>query len=318
MVLGLLTVALAADPGIPATGSRMVREAPPLAADVPSLPVAKTASPRDARPKAAEDVLAPFRGLSTWIDTYDVGLTPEQQIAIADAVGVDTIFLQSSRQSTEGLIHDPERLGRTIELAHDVGIKVMLWSIPSFRDIDEDRGRAIAAMTFTTPRGDRADAFGLDIEVDSVGFVPIRTIRLLNLSRQLREFAGPGYPMAAIVLPPRQLETNTTWWPGFPYAGLAEHYDVFVPMSYSSYRGTDPFTTLVWNRDNVIVTRQLAGVPDLPVHLAGGIADNLPEVAAFVQAAFDSGAIGAGLYDLHTTLPEAWPTLRALSLSGPG
>jgi hypothetical protein len=119
--------------------------------------------------------------------------------------------------------------------------------------------------------------------------------------------------MAAIVLPPRQLEINTRWWPDFPYAGLAEHYDVFVPMSYSSFRGADPVTTYTWNHDNVVLTRQLAGVPDLPVHLAGGIADDLPDVAAFVRAAMDSGAIGAGGVQVVQARPEAWASLRALS-----
>lgn len=272
----------------------------------------------DVRPKAPVDLLVAFRGLSTWIDTYDVDLTPEQQVDRAEEAGVNAIFVQTSRQSTEGLIHDPDRLARTIELAHDAGMQVMVWSIPDFHDLERDRQRAIAAMTFTTPRGDTADAFGLDIEVEEMSFVPVRTRRLLQLSAELREFAGPDYPMAAIVLPPRQLELNTTWWPDFPYEELAEHYDVFVPMSYSSFRGDDHETTFEWNRDNATLTRELAGDPDLAVHLAGGIADDLPAVTAFVRAAFAGQVIGAGLYDLHTTTPEAWGALRALRLAPPG
>ena len=68
-------------------------------------------------------------------------------------------------------------------------------------------------------------------EVDDLADVGLRTQRVLELSAELRSWVGPDYPMAAIVLPPMQLEVNTTWWPGFPYAELAEHYDVFVPMS---------------------------------------------------------------------------------------
>ncbi len=266
----------------------------------------------DAQPKVLPDLLVAFRGLSTWIDTYDTGLTADEQIEAARAGGVNTLFVQASRPSTEGLLHDPERLGRTIELAHDVGMTVMVWTVPDFEDLDLNRQRAIAAIEFTTPRGDRADAFGLDIEVEDIAYHRIRTRRLLQLSEEIRDHVGPRYPMAAIVLPPRQLEINTTWWPEFPYAELAGLYDVTVPMSYSSYRGTDVDTTLDWNRDNVVIVRQLAGDPDLPVHLAGGIADDLPEVTAFVRAAMASDVIGAGLYDLHTTPPQAWATLRIL------
>ncbi len=279
-------------------------------------PAGKSAVVADAVPKVQPDLLASFRGLSTWIDTFDTSLTPEEQIGAARGGGVQTVFVQASRESSDGLIHDPVRLARTIELAHDAGMTVMVWTVPDLEDLALNRARAIAAIEFTTPRGDRADAFGLDIEVDDIGYHRIRNRRLLQLSAELRAHVGPAYPMAAIVLPPLQLRLNTTWWPEFPYAELAAHYDVFVPMSYSSFRGTDPTTTLVWNRDNVIIVRQLVGDPQLPVHLAGGIADDLPEVGAFVQAAVEADVIGAGLYDLHTTPPQAWEVLQALRTDG--
>jgi hypothetical protein len=309
-VLALLVVVatLAAGPGLV--------ESDPVVPPTPEPGKAVAAGAHPHTPKVEIDVLAPFRGLSSWIDTYDTGLTADEQVTAAAAGGVQTLFVQSSRQSTDGLLHDPARLARTIELAHDHDIDVVLWSIPDLEDLDNDRARALAAIEFTTPRGDTADGFGLDIEIDAIDFVPVRNRRLLQLSEELREHTGPGYPMAAIVLPPLQLELNTTWWPDFPYADLAEHYDVMVPMSYSSYRGTDATTTHVWNRDNVVRLRELTGDPDLVVHLAGGIADTLPEIPAFVQAVVDSGAIGGGLYDLHTTRPEAWAHLRPLRHDG--
>ena len=329
-VLGLGSFGLPAEP--PAPWERTVRLDQPGAGEWVALPHAKRPTgsrlhstgggqhlpglevgtkPRAAPPAPGEGLVA-FEGLSTWIDTYDTGLTPAQQVDIAAGSGVDTIFVQASRESTDGLIHDPERLAAVIERAHDRGLQVMVWTIPTFTDVRLDRDRAQAAMAFVTPRGDRPDAFGLDIEVDRLATVAGRTVRLLTLSAQLREWAGPDYPMAAIVLPPRQLEINTVWWPGFPYAELAEHYDVFVPMSYSSYRGTDAATTFSWNHDNVVRTRELVGQADLPVHLAGGIADRLPDVDAFVRAALATDVIGAGLYDLHTTRPEAWAALAPL------
>jgi hypothetical protein len=298
--------------GVLAAGPALRESAPPpdVVAVDPGAKVAIVGGGHVA--KVEPDRLAPFRGLSSWIDTYDDQLTPEQQVAAAVDGGVQILFVQSARQSTEGLLHDADRLARTIEVAHDHGISVVLWTIPELVDLDRDLAQAAAAIDLVTPRGDRADGFGLDIELDDVPFSLIRNRRLLALSDEIRAHAGWRYPMAAIVLPPRQLEINTRWWPNFPYAELADRYDVLVPMSYSSYRGTDAEITYTWNRDNVVLTRELAGDPELPVHLAGGIADRLPAVEAFVRAAADSGAIGGGLYDLHTTRPEAWATLRAL------
>jgi hypothetical protein len=256
-----------------------------------------------------------FAGLSTWIDVYDVEWTPQQQVDVAFAAGVDTIFLQSARYASEGDIDDPARYGAVIDAAKAKGMQVMAWYIPDFVDAERDLRRSKAAIAYTSPGGNRVDAFGLDIELDHEPDIAVRNARLLDLSEQLRAWTGPDYPMAAVVLPPLQLDLNGTWWPGFPYAELRPHYDAYIPMSYSSYRGTDAEKTYSWNLENVLETRRRAGDPDLPVHLAGGIADNLPEVAAFVAAARDGNVTGAGLYDLHTTRSSAWPALQALRLT---
>jgi hypothetical protein len=58
--------------------------------------------------------------------------------------------------------------------------------------------------------------------------------------------------------------------------------------------------------------RARTGDPELPVHLAAGIADNLPAIDAFLASVRDGEVLGAGLYDLHTTQPEDWPALRRL------
>lgn len=256
--------------------------------------------------------LATFAGLSTWVDLYDDAWTPEQQAHVAYLGGAQAIFVQTARFNSPADIHDPGRLAALIEAAHDRGMKVMAWYIADHVNVGHDLRRSQAAIEFTTPRGDRADAFGLDIEMDTVRDIGLRNARLLELSAALRQWVGPDYPMAAIVLPPLQLDLNGTWWPGFPYAELVPFYDVFIPMSYSSYRGTSDGHTHAWNLRNVLELRRRAGHPALPVHLAGGIADRLPHVDAFVRAAADGRAIGGSLYDLDTTRPSAWPALRAL------
>lgn len=260
----------------------------------------------------AEPRLAAFAGLSTWVDLYDIEISPESQAQRAAAGGAQTILVQTARFNSPADIHDPWRLGRLIETAHDLGLQVMTWYIPDHLDHGKDLRRSKAAIEFTSPRGDRPDAFGLDIEVEDVRDIAERNRRLLQLSAELREWAGPDYPMAAIVLPPLQLDLRPSWWPNFPWAELRPYYDVFVPMSYSSFRGTDAATTYRWNFDNIVRIRQLTGDPNLPIHMAGGIADRLPHVDEFVAALRDGKVLGGGLYDLHTTRPDAWPRLRAL------
>jgi hypothetical protein len=275
--------------------------------------------PPPAPPEAAsERILVPaparlavFAGLSTWIDLYDE-LAPEEQVARAAAGGAQAIFVQSARFNSPADVHDPARLAAVIERAHDHGLRVMVWYIPDHVDPAVDLRRSQAAIAFTTPRGDRADGFGLDIELETVTDIAQRTDSLLAVSAALRQWVGPDYPMAAIVLPPLQLERRRDWWPNFPYAALRPYYDVYIPMSYSSYRGKDYETTYNWNFRNVVDMRTLTGDPDLPVHLAGGIADNLPAVDAFVDAARDGKVIGGGLYDLETTPPTSWEQLRRL------
>lgn len=256
--------------------------------------------------------LETFAGLSTWVDLYDVEVAPEVQAAQAAAGGVQAIFVQTARFNSPADIHDPYRLGRLIEAAHDLGMQVMTWYLPDHLNHDVDLRRSKAAIEFTTPRGDRADAFGLDIEAHSLADIAERNRRLLRLSAELREWAGPDRTLAAIVLPPPQLEINTKWWPNFPWAELRPFYDVFVPMSYSTFRGHDADTTYVWNFETITKIRQLTGDPDLPIHMAGGIADELHHIEKFVDALSNGRVLGGGLYDLDTTSPDAWPKLRAL------
>jgi len=290
---------------------------PPMTPAPGPQPPAQPASAPDAEvPRVAladpGERLTAFSGLSTWIDLYDTSMTPREQVALAAGHGVQTLFVQSARFNSPTDVHDPARLAGTIEAAHDRGVYVVVWYIPDFLDPERDLRRAQAAMAFTTPRGDRPDAFGLDIEAQALPDVAERSRRLIDLSARLREWSQGVMPMAAIPLPPLQLDLTDTVWPDFPWAQLRPHYDVIVPMSYSSYRGTDAETTYRWNLANVGEVRRRTGDPDVPVHLAGGIANRFPEVAAFTRAVGDAGLLGGGLYDLHTTHPDAWRPLRAM------
>lgn len=302
---------------LPGTGrAEVAADSAPVEVPVepPAPPVVQPEVPAEPRISLvrAPEKLAAYAGLSTWVDLWDTGLSPERQAEIAAAGGVQTIFVQSARFNSPGDIHDPDRLGRLIDTAKRYGLKVMVWYIPDFLDPAKDLRRSQAAINFTTPNGNRADSFGLDIEMEKLPDVAERSRRLITLSQQLRAWVGPDYPMSAIVLPPLQLDMRPSWWPNFPWREIAPYYDVWVPMSYSSFRGQDADTTYRWNFLNIVETRARVGDPNLPIHMAGGIADSLPHVDAFARAVQDGLSLGGGLYDLHTTRPDAWPALRTM------
>ena len=284
--------------------------AAPLPSDTAGSPAVDGPADPTAVAVPVGDRLAAFRGLGTWIDLYDRSLEPEHQVVLAAAGGVQTIFAQASFTRTAG-VAEPDRLARLIETAHDHGMQVMVWTLPSLVSVHDDHVRAHQAATFTTPRGDRPDALGIDIEVTTVADHAERNRRLVELLTVVRQTL-PDVPLAAIPYPPLQLELNQQLWPAFPWAEVAAQVDVVIPMSYSSFRGTGWDVTKVWNRDNVVRLRQLAGDAAVPVHLAGGIANDLPHPDAFTEAVLEAGAIGGSLYDLHTTPAEVWPHLAPL------
>jgi hypothetical protein len=75
--------------------------------------------------------------------------------------------------------------------------------------------------------------------VEALDDVPLRSARLLSLSRQLRSTAG-DLPIAAVVLPPVLLtDISPKWWPEFLWRGLAAHYDPWFPMAYRTVRASD-------------------------------------------------------------------------------
>ncbi len=85
--------------------------------------------------------------------------------------------------------------------------------------------------------GHRFDGLAVDIEdVDTVTDVDARNQRLVDLSQRLRTEVG-SETLGAIVLPPVLTEVvNPQRWPDFPWPQLAPLYDVWLPMSYWTFR----------------------------------------------------------------------------------
>jgi hypothetical protein len=201
-----------------------------------------------------------------------------------------------------------------VDALHARGVRVVAWYLPGHVKPALDRRRALAMLAFRTPTGGAFDGVALDVESTALRNVSLRSRRAVALARQLRDAAGDT-PTAVIPFNPRGLERRPATWPGFPWRELAETTDAFVPMVYTggSVKGFD--ATYGYVTRALRLLRANTGNPDLPIHVAGGVADRLgqEELDGFAAAVSDDGStIGVSLYDWMTTSPRAWKALAPL------
>lgn len=265
--------------------------------------------------------LAPYEDLGAWVDIFDFlpedeagegppAIGPEDLAALR-GFGVRTLFLQAAAGQSLDVV-DPELVGRFLRTAHELDLAVVAWYLPFLSEPQSDLARMRAIAEFSVPAsagGDdddephRFDGLAVDIEwAQGVVDPAERSRRLVELSRQLDELSDGGV-IGAITPPPAQLEdVNPAFWPGFPWAELGRHYDVFLPMAYWTERlapWDDPY---LLTSHSISRVRALVGDAELPVHPIGGVADTAPEgdYPAFLEAAADGGALGWSVYDYRS------------------
>jgi hypothetical protein len=259
--------------------------------------------------------LTSFAGLGTWIDFHaskSVWGKPEREVAAMARDGVRTLYLQTGNYKQSVDVIRPRAQGRFIDAAHAAGLRVVAWYLPSFAKPRQDERRALAAIRFQSPGGERFDAFALDIEATVVRGLPLRNRRLLELSARLRSDVGPGYPLGAIT--PSPVGMSPYYWPHIPYRVLARFYDVFLPMAYSTMRGVrGSNATRAYLSATVAAIRNGTDDPNIPIHLIGGLsrAMGTAETAGFMQAVADSRPLGYSLYSFPTTGRATWSALTA-------
>lgn len=280
----------------------------------PTLAPPPTTPPRTYEHFTAE----PYEGLGAWLDVFDwteAWADPNDEPLGSEAIdrmasfGVKTIYIQAARSDWEGDgdVVEPERLAMLIERAHEHDMAVVGWYLPTHRNTEDDLRRLLAVADLPI------DGIAVDIESPQVENVSIRNNRLIGLSLRLRS-ALPGAVIGGIVLPPYISEIpGSTYWPDYPFKQLEPYYDVWLPMTYWSNRRSDsewsdPTRYVGYNVDRL---RELLDDPDAPVHVIGGIADevDLEAASAMLLAAQERDVIGGSLYDYDTTLDETWSIL---------
>jgi hypothetical protein len=270
----------------------------------------------DAAPVGPSPLDDPYRGLGTWIDIYDLEAWdhPARTVRAMRRHGVHTIYLQTSNSSRGRPFVHPEEVVALLDAAARGGLDVVAWYLPGFRDLRTDLRRTLAAIRLTTPSGNRFASFALDIESPEVSRQLVRTRRLLVLTERIRLAVGEAYPLGAIVPSPRRLRTDPWFWPSFPYRRLAEAYDVFLPMTYFTWRVSGREGASWYTAKNILILRQETAGMNVPIHVIGGIAADAsdPETRGFVRTIRSRNVIGASYYTFPMIRDEQWSLLRAI------
>ncbi|MET0727028.1 MAG: hypothetical protein ABWZ76_01885 [Acidimicrobiales bacterium] len=260
--------------------------------------------------------IVPYEGLGAWVDVYDwtdeftagappVGLADIE--AMADQ-GIQTLFLQTGHSRSASDVLETERLTAIVDEAHKHDMHVVAWYLPTLVDLDEDLRRLTRAAELPV------DGLSVDIEAIDVTDPAERTLRLLQLTEQLRTAVGADKVLGAITLTAVHLEVlNPDYWPGYPWAELGAAYDAVLPMAYWSIRTGELRSGDRYIGENIDRIRVLVGA-EVPVHGIGGIADavTVEDLDGMVAALMERGAIGGSLYDWNTARPEQWRALRSL------
>jgi len=231
-----------------------------------------------AGPVAEAWTLEPYEGLGAWVDAFDWsqslgGETPvvsERDMGAMADLGIQTVFIQTSHLGVpDQIVLEKDRLEGLIDAAHDHGLSVVAWYLPTLEDVDTDLERLLASSELDV------DGLAVDIESTVVEDPTERNTRALDLSAQLRS-ALPDKVIGAITLSAVHLQVvNPSYWPDFPWAEIAKDYDLILPMAYWSIRLPEWRDGNRYVSENIDRIRAATGRPDLPIHVIGGIADGV-------------------------------------------
>jgi hypothetical protein len=257
--------------------------------------------------------VAAYRGAGAWVDQYDAEVLGNPFPALEEMRdrGVRTVYLETGswRLPRRQNFRDRQAMRLMIDQAHGLGMQVVAWYLPGLDDVALDMRRTRAALRLRSLKGAPFDGFAPDIESQRVRSIGPRNAALMRYSRALRKVVGDDYALGAIVPDERSSTISPGLWPGLPYGRLAEIYDVFLPMAYSTYRGHGSAYVYRYTRSNVEFVRRATG---RPVHIIGGLDPKLAasEPAAVVRGAVDGGAVGASFYDFVGATGATWRALK--------
>jgi hypothetical protein len=226
-------------------------------------------------------------------------------VARAQQVGLTHVYVRTG--SSKGGFYAQHYMDELLPKAHAAGIRVYGWDFPYLDDVNADVSRALAAVTYTTPSGDRIDGFAADIETASEG-TNLSAEGASAYSQGLRAAVGDAYPLVAVVpRPSPKMQTR------YPYHAVVPFYDAVAPMTY--WLNRQPDTDVV----NDVSFLSSFGKPVIPIGQAydgapeGGRPGPPPpdELRRFLAAAQQVGAAGTSFWSWQHASQAIWDTLQA-------
>jgi hypothetical protein len=296
--------AAAAEPG---TELAAATPEPPVVVNLPAGSGVVTAPVAPASvlqtPSATKKWLPSGKGMWIYEPAKTEGGNAAAIVAKAKATGLTHLWVRMG-SAWDGFNAGPF-LDRLLPAAHAADIKVIGWDFPKLDPMDPDIARATAMIRYTTPSGDRVDAFSPDIESPAEG-TRLTPENARRYGSRLREAAGADYSL--IVTVPRPAKER----PNHPYADIVAGYDAIAPMIYWLDRQPDT--------DVTGALRDLAkfGKPVYPVGQAydgspeGGRKGVPPpeELFRFMRYAQNNGAAGVSFWSWQAANQAAWNAVR--------
>ncbi|MGI9120417.1 MAG: peptidoglycan-binding domain-containing protein [Acidimicrobiales bacterium] len=264
-------------------------------------------------PEAVRDAVVPTdagalplgKGMWLYIPEEIEGGDINALVARAQQVGLTHVYVRTG--SSRAGFYAQNYLDQLLPKAHAAGIRVYGWDFTYLDDVDADVARSVAAITYTTPSGDRIDGFAADIETTSEG-TNLTAEGAAAYGYRLREAVGTAYPLVAVVPRPSPLNQAR-----YPYAAVIPPFDAVAPMTY--WLNRQPDTDVV----NDVSFLAPFGKPVVPIGQAydgfaeGGRSGPPPpeEIQRFMAAAEQVGAAGASFWSWQDVTQAIWDTIQA-------
>ena len=271
--------------------------APPPTTAVPAPPAPPPPPPAPVVPSG--------KGMWIWQPDQADGGDPNAIVARAKATGLTHLYVRTG-SSVDGF-NASDFLNALLPVAHANGIRVIGWDFPYFDDAEGDVVRALSAINYTTPSGDRIDGFSPDIETPGEG-VALSAQAVYLYASALRANVGPSYLLIATVPRPSAYRIAD-----YPYGTIIQYMDAVAPMVYWINQPPDQEAA-----DAVDYLSQF-GKPVLPIGQAydSGLEGGPPgaptgdEIDAFINAAQAHGAAGVSFWSWQHASDDMWNAIAA-------
>ncbi len=297
---------------------------PPTSVASPRVPAAPAAPPPDTSsgvvtaassspvqvdltpvPPSERGALPLGKGMWLWLPDRVEGGDVDALVARSRQVGLTHLYVRTG--SSRGGFYAAPYLDELLPKAHAAGIRIYGWDFPYLEDVGGDIGRAVAAISHTTPTGHRIDGFAADIETPSEG-TNLTVEGVASYGAGLRSAVGDAYPLIAVVPRPSAFMLQR-----FPYTEATAAFDAIAPMTY--WLNRQPDTDVI---NDVTILSQL-GKPVIPIGQAydgapeGGRPGPPPpeEITRFLAAAEASGAVGASFWSWQHASPAIFDAIAA-------